>query len=185
GAHGRMMMHGRHARAPAARDGRDAPRSAWRPACGIRRARQGVPTMARSRLLRPRRLLPLLVLALPALPLPAQGGEVDRPARLLRAPAQALPGRGTGEAVMGAREAFVRAEPQLRIGRRRRGETEIAEALPAQLAGDGQTLRYECDLGERVELAGNDNLVEIRGQCLGLSITGNGNQVTIEAVDDI
>jgi hypothetical protein len=141
--------------------------------------------MARSRLLRPRRLLPLLVLALRALPLPAQGGEDDRPARLLLDPAQALPGRGTGEAVMGAREAFDRAEPQLRIGRRRRGETEIAEALPAQLAGDGQTLRHECDLGERVELAGNDNLVEIRGQCLGLSITGNGNQVTIEVVDDI
>src|SRR5690606_34829676 len=145
------VTEGRHGCAPAARDGRAGPRCAWRPRGGIRCARQGVPTMARSRLLRPRRLLPLLVLALPALPLPAQGGENDRPARLLLDPAQALPGRGTGEAVMGAREAFDRAEPQLRIGRRRRGETEIAEALPAQLAGDGQTLRHECDLGERVE----------------------------------
>ncbi len=130
-----------------------------------------------------RRLLPLLcVLLCPNLF--AQEPD-DEPPRTLRDPAQALPSRASGEAVMGSREAFDREQPQFQIGRRKRAETGQIDAAGAQLSGEDQTLRYECDIGERVELVGHRNHVEIGGDCLGLSIVGHGNQVTIEVVDDI
>lgn len=130
--------------------------------------------------------LPTLCAALLSTPLSAQNEhEDDPPPRTLRDPGQALPSRGTGEAVLGSRDAFEREQPQFQIGRRNRAEAATTDAADAQLSGDEQTLRHECDIGERVELVGHRNIVDIQGECLGLSIVGNGNQVTIVVVDDI
>lgn len=134
--------------------------------------------------LHPAILASLVAMAAPVLAL-AQDEPADEP-RTLRDPAQALPSRDTGEAVMGARDAFDREQPQFQVGTRRNRDAaaEAADA-GAQLAGDDRTLDHECEIGERVELVGNRNIVDIRGQCVGLSITGDGNQVTIEVVDEI
>lgn len=133
-----------------------------------------------------RHALSMLCAALLSAPLLAQSErEDDPPPRTLRDPSQALPSRGTGEAVLGSRDAFDREQPQFQIGRRNRTESATPDATGAQLSGDEQTLRHQCDIGERVELVGHRNIVDIQGECLGLSIVGNGNQVTIVVVDDI
>ena len=124
-----------------------------------------------------------LGLAMPAVPVSAQADFEDAPPPL-RDPAQALPGRDDGQSVLGGREAFDRG-PQFQLGRRDRRAGRKTEDAYAQLTGDAQTLSYECDIGERVELVGADNLVTITGQCLGLNIVGNGNQVDIAVVDDV
>lgn len=112
--------------------------------------------------------------------------ETDTPSRTLTDPTEALPSRGTGEAVMGGREAFDRETPQFRVGSRRaKDDAAAAAAAGAQLAGSDQTMNHTCEIGERVELVGDNNIVAITGQCIGLSITGIGNQVTIDVVDDI
>lgn len=112
--------------------------------------------------------------------------QTEEAPRTLMNPAEALPSRDTGEAVMGARDAFDREQPQFQVGARRdRDAAARAVAAGAQLAGEDRTLDHECEIGERVELVGNRNIVDIRGQCIGLSITGEGNQVTVEAVDEI
>ncbi|MFB9067682.1 DUF3060 domain-containing protein [Pseudofulvimonas gallinarii] len=129
------------------------------------------------------RLSPVLALLL-CLPVSAQDPD-EAPPRTLRDPAEALPSRASGEAVMSSRDAFDREQPQFQIGRRKRSETPAVDATGAQLAGDDQSLGYACDIGERVELVGHRNTVDITGDCLGLSIVGHGNQVTIEVVDDI
>lgn len=122
---------------------------------------------------------------LPASP-HAQEAEEKEPPRTLTDPAEALPSRSTGEAVMGGREAFDRETPQFQVGRRRaRDAAADAAAAGAQLIGSDRTLNHDCEIGERVELVGDNNIVAITGQCLGLSITGTGNQVTIEVVDEI
>ncbi len=102
----------------------------------------------------------------------------------MRDPAQALPGRADGQSVLGGREAFDRG-PQFQLGRRDRRAEPPPEDAYAQLTGQAQTLSYECDIGERLELVGADNIVTVTGQCLALSIVGNGNQVDIEVVDDV
>jgi hypothetical protein len=113
--------------------------------------------------------------------------EEDAPPRTLTDPAEALPSRQTGEAVLSGREAFDRAAPQFQIGRRgnANAEAEAAAAAGAQLTGSNQTLSHECEVGERVELVGDTNIATITGQCVGISISGNGNQVTIDTVDEI
>lgn len=130
--------------------------------------------------------LPILgaLLTCPAL-LAQNTRDDDPPPRTLHDPGQALPSRATGEAVMGSRDAFDREQPQFRIGRGQKRETATVDTAGAQLAGEDQTLRYQCDIGERVELVGHRNTVTIDGDCLGLSIVGHGNQVTIAVVDDI
>lgn len=116
----------------------------------------------------------------------AQEAEEKEPPRTLADPAEALPSRGTGEAVMGGREAFDRETPQFQVGRRRdRDAAAEAASAGAQLVGNDRTLNHECEIGARVELVGDNNIVAITGQCLGLSITGTGNQVTIDVVDEI
>lgn len=110
----------------------------------------------------------------------------DEPTRTLTDPAEALPSRSTGEAVMGTREAFDREAPQIQVGLRRdRDKAAAAAEAGAQLAGNEQTLAHDCDIGERVELVGDNNIVAITGQCIGLSVSGIGNQVTIDVVDEI
>lgn len=142
--------------------------------------------MSRTTLPLHRLLWPTLCAMLLCAPLSAQDEvDDDPPPRTLRDPGQALPSRSTGEAVMGSREAFDREQPQFQIGRRARDEAAPPDAADAQLSGDEQTLRYQCDIGERVELVGHRNIVDIEGDCMGLSIVGHGNQVTIEVVDDI
>lgn len=132
-----------------------------------------------------RTVLASMIALVATVPVIAQDEPADEP-RTLTDPAQALPSRDTGEAVMGARDAFDREQPQFQVGtRRNRDEAAEAAAAGAQLAGDDRTLDHECEIGERVELVGNRNIVDIRGQCVGLSITGEGNQVTIEVVDEI
>jgi hypothetical protein len=141
-----------------------------------------------------------LILAVPlavlALPLPAQvevrvqadsdETDPDPSPRRMRDPSEALPSRSTGEAVLGGREAFEREAPQFSVGRDRvRADAEAARAAGAQLTGSDQTLDHVCDIGERVELVGDRNIVTITGECVGLSITGSGNQVGIEVVDEI
>lgn len=116
----------------------------------------------------------------------SQNDGDDEPERTLIDPAQALPSRSTGEAVMGTREAFDREAPQIQVGLRRdRDKAATAAVAGAQLAGNEQTLAHDCDIGERVELVGDNNIVAITGQCIGLSVTGVGNQVTIDVVDEI
>lgn len=135
-------------------------------------------------------------LALLAPPLPAQvevrvqatsdETDTDPAPRRMRDPSEALPSRSTGEAVLGGREAFEREAPQFSVGRDRvRADAEAARAAGAQLAGSDQTLDHVCDIGERVELVGDRNIVTITGECVGLAITGSGNQVGIEVVDEI
>lgn len=128
----------------------------------------------------------LLGLAAP-LPGPALAQDQDEPPLPMRDPAQALPSRQTGEAVMPGREAFDRDSPQFRVGvgRDRAAEQAAAEAAGAQLVGDGGNLSHECAAGERVQLVGNGNIVRITGLCVGLSIEGDDNQVEIEVVDEI
>lgn len=112
--------------------------------------------------------------------------DPDEGPRRLRDPSEALPSRSTGEAVMGGREAFDREAPQFSVGRDRvRADAEAARAAGAQLVGSDQTLDHVCEIGERVELVGDRNIVSITGECVGLSITGAGNQVGIEVVDEI
>ena len=132
----------------------------------------------------------LWVLSVPLLLSPyaawSQEDEADEPQRTLMDPAEALPSRSTGEAVMGTREAFDREEPQIQVGLRRNRDAAAAAAeAGAQLAGNDQTLDHDCEIGERVELVGDNNIVAITGQCVGLSVTGNGNQVTVDVVDEI
>jgi hypothetical protein len=143
-----------------------------------------------------------LVLALPlaglALPFPGQAQvevrvqvedeemDPDPAPRRLRDPSESLPSRSTGEAVMGGREAFDRESPQFTVGRDRvRVDADAALAAGAQLAGSDQTLDHVCEIGERVELVGDRNIVTITGECVGLSVTGTGNQIGIEVVDEI
>ncbi len=102
----------------------------------------------------------------------------------MRDPAQSLPSRADGQSVLSGREAFDRG-PQFQLGRRERRTEAAPEDAYAQLTGQAQTLSYECDIGERLELVGADNIVTVTGQCLALSIVGNGNQVDIEVVDDV
>lgn len=116
---------------------------------------------------------------------PAQTEEDDAPSRVEQDPSKALPSRSTGEAVLGGREAFDRETPQFSVGVRERNALDAEAAAGAQLIGDGQTLDYECEIGERVELVGADNIVSVRGECVGLSITGSNNQVSIAIVDEI
>lgn len=147
-----------------------------------------------------RRLPALLVLAIAlvglSLPLPAQvevrvqvdndETDADPAPRRMRDPAEALPSRSTGEAVLGGREAFEREAPQFSVGRDRvRADAEAARAAGAQLVGSDQTLDHVCEIGERVELVGDGNIVTITGECIGLTITGANNQVGIEVVDEI
>lgn len=94
------------------------------------------------------------------------------------------PMRVSGEAVLPGREAFDRSQPQITIGRRDRS-TAAAQEEVAQLVGDERNLAYECEIGERVELVGSSNQVLITGQCLGLNIVGDRNQVQIQVVDDV
>lgn len=94
------------------------------------------------------------------------------------------PARVSGEAVLPGREAFDRSRPQITIGRREPRTGGVDEEV-AQLVGDDRTLAWECELGERVELVGSNNQVAITGQCLGLNIVGDRNQVQIQVVDDI
>lgn len=117
----------------------------------------------------------------------AQTEEDDEraPSRVEQDPSRALPSRSTGEAVLGGREAFDRETPQFSVGVRERNALDAEAAAGAQLIGDGQTLDYECEIGERVELVGADNIVSIRGECVGLSIAGSNNQVSIAVVDEI
>jgi hypothetical protein len=143
-----------------------------------------------------------LVLALPlaglALPFPGQAQvevrvqvedeemDPDPAPRRLRDPSESLPSRSTGEAVMGGREAFDRESPQFTVGRDRvRVDADAALAAGAQLAGSDQTLDHVCEIGERVELVGDRNIVTITGECVGLSVTGTGNQIGIDVVDEI
>lgn len=119
-----------------------------------------------------------------AAPVLAEEPELEDSPPPMRDPAQALPSRADGQSVLGGREAFDRG-PQFQIGRRDRRAEAVPEDAYAQLSGQAQTLTYECDIGERVELVGADNLVTITGQCLGLNIVGNGNQVDIDVVDDV
>jgi hypothetical protein len=137
---------------------------------------------------------PLALLSPPSLQAQAQvevevqteDTDVDPGPRRLRDPSEALPSRSTGEAVMGGREAFDRESPQFSVGRDRvREDAAAARAAGAQLAGSDQTLDHVCEIGERVELVGDRNIVTITGECVGLSITGSGNQVGIEVVDEI
>ena len=105
------------------------------------------------------------------------------------------PMRVSGEAVLPGREAFDRSQPQITIGRRDRStaaaQEEVAQRVGkrrptvAQLVGDERNLAYECEIGERVELVGSSNQVLITGQCLGLNIVGDRNQVQIQVVDDV
>ncbi|MBX3726705.1 MAG: DUF3060 domain-containing protein [Xanthomonadales bacterium] len=113
--------------------------------------------------------------------------DAEPPPRTLRDPAQALPSRQTGEAVMPAREAFDRETPQIRVGvgRDRAAEQAAAEAAGAQLVGDGHSRSHECSPGERVQLVGSGNIVRISGLCVGLVIDGNDNQVEVEVIDEI
>lgn len=112
--------------------------------------------------------------------------DPDQAPRRLRDPSEALPSRSTGEAVMGGREAFDRESPQFSVGRdRTRVDADAALAAGAQLAGSDQTLDHVCEIGERVELVGERNIVTITGECVGLSVTGSGNQIGIEVVDEI
>ena len=129
----------------------------------------------------------LLASAMPAIAQTDDEDVRDDEPRTLADPAQALPSRSTGEAVLGGREAFDNETPQFQVGRRRNAnaDAEAAAAAGAQLTGSAQTLKHECEVGERVELVGDTNIVTVTGECLGLSISGNGNQVTIEVVDEI
>ncbi len=131
-------------------------------------------------------ILAMLASAMPAF---AQTDDEDaEPApRTMRDPSQALPSRNTGEAVLGAREAFDNETPQFQVGRRDNANAaaEAAAAAGAQLTGSNQTLSHDCVTGERVELVGDTNIVTITGECAGLSVEGNGNQVTIQVVDEI
>lgn len=113
--------------------------------------------------------------------------EAEPAPRTMTDPSEALPSRNTGEAVLGGREAFDNETPQFQVGRRRNANAaaEAAAAAGAQLTGSNQTLNHECVTGERVELVGDTNIVTITGECAGLSVEGNGNQVTIEIVDEI
>ena len=116
----------------------------------------------------------------------AEDEDPEPTPRVLRDPAQALPSRSTGEAVMQGREAFRQDEPQFTVGRERlREDAEAARAAGAQLVGNDQTLAHACDIGERVELVGDRNIVTITGECVGLSVTGSGNQIGIEVVDEV
>src|SRR5690606_19678005 len=101
----------------------------------------------------------------------------DRAPRTMTDPAQSLPSRQTGEAVLGGREAFDNETPQFQVGRRRNAGPDAAEAAAAgaQLTGNAQTLEHDREIGERVELVGSTNIVTISGQCVGLSISGDGN----------
>ena len=137
-----------------------------------------------------RTLLTLMALAMMAAALPAVAQDddaLDDEPRTMTDPTLALPSRDTGEAVLGGREAFDNETPQFQVGRRSDAiaDAEAAAAAGAQLTGSDQTLSHECEVGERVELVGNTNIVTVTGQCVGLSIAGNGNQVTIDVVDEI
>jgi hypothetical protein len=125
--------------------------------------------------------------AAPALAQTEEEAFEDDSPRTLTDPAEALPSRKTGEAVLSGREAFDSAAPQFQIGRRgnANADAEAAAAAGAQLTGSNQTLSHECEVGERVELVGDTNIVTITGQCVGISVSGNGNQVTIDTVDEI
>lgn len=133
-------------------------------------------------------LLPIalsLTLGLATLAL-AQGDDEPEPIPPPVDPARDLPSRSTGEAVMGARDAFDRESPQFQVGRRSRmSADEAAARAAAQLSGDDATLSHDCESGERVELVGSRNFVTVTGLCVGLSISGDGNQVTVEVVDEI
>ena len=131
-------------------------------------------------------IVAMLASAMPALAQNEDEGIEPAP-RTLSDPSQALPSRNTGEAVMGGREAFDNEAPQFQVGRRANANAaaEAAAAAGAQLTGSNQTLSHECLSGERVELVGDTNIVTITGECVGLSVEGNGNQVTIEVVDEI
>ena len=124
----------------------------------------------------------LAMLLLPA-SVPAQAE--DEPPPRPRDPTKALPSRGTGEAVLGGRDAFDRDTPQFQIGRRQRSEVEQAAERGVQLAGNDQNMTHECEIGERVELVGANNIARLRGQCIGLYVTGDNNSIEIDVIDEI
>lgn len=131
-----------------------------------------------------KRLTAILIAAI-LLPFAVPTSAADDPPPRPRDPAKALPSRGTGEAVLGGRDAFDRDSPQFQIGRRQRSEVELAAEQGVQLAANDQNLSHDCEIGERVELVGSNNIVNIRGQCIGLHVSGDNNSIEIEVVDEI
>lgn len=126
-------------------------------------------------------ILAVAILAVTELSFAAEDEPPPRP----RDPSKALPSRSTGEAVLGGRDAFDRDTPQFQIGRPRRSEIDAAIEQGVQLAGNDQNLRHDCEIGERVELVGSNNIVRIQGQCVGLHVTGDNNSIEIDVVDEI
>src|SRR5438876_990101 len=63
--------------------------------------------------------------------------------------------------------------------------TTIALLLGFTLTDNGHSTSHECTAGERVEVSGNKNRLDLTGECGTVSVSGNENQVTVDTVAEI